>query len=315
MAAYINRRKNETDHARLLINFQGQNVPSHAIRNDQNKPVRHQGKHYEYHQDSMWGIVESNAAASMASLPERPGGKKQFLGNRLRHTYRSPFGVAGTTPEKIKSGIRRVHPKRHEDKPRGRRHGYIQDTIHRRRAVAFGNFGTPVQYHPGKGAVKTDRPQSHDHLKRDQSGVETPKTLPHPHNKRLNKHKNERHVDVTKPMEPPSPLHLHKKQAKPDIFDHVRKDHLKSDLIPSTPPPPPTTTTTTNSKTVGSMGSYHHGIKHGDAPQLQDHWSGDTLNTLPKYVIFCFVVVVVVLTFFFLLTGNDSINLEFTTRM
>lgn len=271
MAAYVNRRKNETDHARLLINFQGQNVPSHAITEDERKT----GKHYAYHQDSVWGIVESNRAASMGSLPNRPGGKKQFLGNKLRHNYRTPFGVAGTPPDKLKQGLRRVYPKSHTAKPRGRRHGYRQDAIHQNRAVAFGNFGTPLKFRPGKGAVKSDRPQSHDHLKRDQSGVETPKTMPHPHHKRLNPHKNEAHTNVTKPMEPPSPLHLHKRQAQPEIFDHVRMDHLKSDLTPPTPPPP--------SKKGGVVGalSEHHGIKHGDAPQLLDHWADDTLNTLP----------------------------------
>ena len=142
MAAYLNRRKNETDHARLLINFQGQNVPSHAVQSSNASNNRHRGKHYEYHQDSVWGIVESNAAASMGSVPERPGGKRQFLGNKLRHNYRTPFGVAGTPPDKLKSGLRKVYPKAHKDKPRGRRHGYRQDRIHRNRAVAFGNFGT-----------------------------------------------------------------------------------------------------------------------------------------------------------------------------
>ena len=142
MAAYLNRRKNETDHARLLINFQGRNVPSHAVQSSNASNNRHRGKHYEYHQDSVWGIVESNAAASMASIPDRPGGKRQFLGNKLRHNYRTPFGVAGTPPDKPKSGLRKMYPKAHKEKPRGRRHGYRQDNIHRNRAVAFGNFGT-----------------------------------------------------------------------------------------------------------------------------------------------------------------------------
>ena len=279
MAAYLNRRKNETDHARLLINFQGQNVPSHAVQSSNASNNRHRGKHYEYHQDSVWGIVESNAAASMGSVPERPGGKRQFLGNKLRHNYRTPFGVAGTPPDKPKSGLRKMYPKAHKEKPRGRRHGYRQDNIHRNRAVAFGNFGTPQRFRPRKGAVMSDRPQSHDHLKRDQSGVETPKTMPHPHHKRLDPHKNVSHTNVTKEMEPPSPLHLNKRQAPKEIYDHVRKDHLKQDLTPPTPPPP---SKKGSGVVVGAL-SEHHGIKHGDAPQLRDHWNDETLRTLPSH--------------------------------